>query len=301
MSKSKFDRLILSKTSKFLCMINSQIPLLSCPIVHSNILLAVIIIEVHVLLTILAPPPPLSELGKLRSRAKGWLRLLRLRSRDGNVHVCGTVRANEGSWKCEGTLEGREWDSDETERRCGQCENSEPPPRPPAGQRKKERGKGGSEGGERKGRERGSEKERPALVGGEEGGGRNGGLIGTTRSPSSNQNVLLDFSPSRRKHSPCRSCGNFGFKCCRSTCWLRLLRLRRRRGGVHKCALMQGVGRVKGYGKGGRGRRLRREATETEWLGDPGGGQKRRPVNRPVPRIKFSFLFFESPATPARR
>jgi hypothetical protein len=72
MSKFKFDHLILSKTSKFnlkpltssenKCRINWLFPLLTCPLVHNNIV--IIITGAHVLLTIQLPPPP--ELEQLR-------------------------------------------------------------------------------------------------------------------------------------------------------------------------------------------------------------------------------------------
>ena len=67
-------------------------------------------------------------------------------------------------------------------------------------------------------------------VEGKEGGGM-GELTGTTRSPPSNQHVLLDLPPSRRRR-PCRSWGNFGLECCRAK------RRRHHSGSVHVCARM---------------------------------------------------------------
>ena len=60
---------------------------------------------------------------------------------------------------------------------------------------------------------------------------RRGELTGTTRSPPSNQHVLLDLPPYRRRHS-CRIWGNFGFERCRSK------RRRHHSGSVHVCARM---------------------------------------------------------------
>ena len=122
---------------------------------------------------------------------------------------------------------------------------------------------------------------------------RMGELTGTTRSPPSNQHVLLDLPPYRRRHS-CRIWGNFGFERCRSK------RRRHHSGSVHVCARM-------GQARAWRGS-LRESANVNCQLICPqclqcnrvvryGGGQNWWPVNRLLRlRIIFSFLFVESPA-----
>jgi hypothetical protein len=90
-------------------------------------------------------------------------------------------------------------------------------------------------------------------------------------------------SPSRRRRRPCRSWGNFGFKCFWAKCWLRHLRLRRRCGGVHVRALMKGVGSVKWYGMEGRERRQRGDAGFSNKANLPHRGERAAPLPRPRP------------------